>query len=59
MPGGDKTADAGGKAIGPGGLDEGAPGIGVAGAGDGTLVAVLAGGVFARDEPQVGHQLAR
>ena len=59
MPGGDKTADARGKTIGPGGLDEGAPGIGVAGAGDGALVAVFAGGVFARHEPQVGHQPAR
>jgi hypothetical protein len=43
----------------PGGLDEQAAGVPVAGAGDVAAVALVAGGVLARHGPEVGGQLAR
>ena len=43
----------------PGDLDEHAARRAVAGPGDAALAALGAGGVFARDEADVGHELAR
>jgi len=41
----------------PGGFDEGAAGDGVAGFGDATLAAFVAGRMFAGDEAEIVHQL--
>lgn len=43
----------------PGGLDHQPPGVAVAGLGDVAAVPLVAGGVLARHEPQIAHQLAR
>jgi len=51
--------DLGGEAVGPGSLDEGAAGAGVAGLGDAALVASGAAGVLGGDQPDEGGELAR
>src|SRR5712691_2275216 len=55
-PGGQRVAHRGPMPIGPGGLDEDAPGVRVAGFGQGAPALGLARGILTRDQPQVGHQ---
>src|SRR5207245_8499369 len=52
------AADLSGVAVGPGSLDEDAPGVGVPHLSDAPLTAALPTSVFTRDEAQVAHELA-
>src|SRR5256886_1060115 len=54
-----RAADGGSVPIGPGGLDQDAPGVTVAGFGQRSAALRLARGVLARHEPEVGHEFAR
>src|SRR5882672_3416447 len=59
LSGGDDACDPRRIAIGPGRLDQRAPRVAVARLGDRALVPVLPGGVLARHQAQVTHELAR
>src|SRR2546427_1222603 len=54
-----RAADGGSVPIVPGGLDQDAPGVTVAGFGQRSAALRLARGVLARHEPEVGHEFAR